>query len=682
MPWIAILDDRITDTTRHGIYCVYLFRKDMTGAYLSIHQGVTELKRAHDNQDAYAILRERADALRERFPKMRQAGFALNNPLDVREDGLGADYEVSAIAHKFYPLDNIPSNEALLLDLESILSAYADYAEHSQPMSDLKKKWREHVTNLTQNQENPHKPLLMLLILAQSQQRPSRHFPYELVEERIGEALKFVGQKRISPQYPYWYMQSEGFWDFGEYDESPSRPKISWLREHDAHVEEDLWETLVRDEPFVLELVDLVLNTYSCFQPDQYAGLREFFGFPPEETDITQGDLPEPVVDLARTVDDFAEELQRCSITFGDKEHHTDFVRTFLTSLATKRFVILTGLSGSGKTQIALKFGQWLGEERYRIVPVRPDWTGAEALFGYEDALTEPKDGRRGWAVPEALEFMLEARDHPEHPYLLILDEMNLAHVERYFADALSGMETAEPVLPNLHREDDGVWRIPEGEAPKTQLPSNLFIVGTVNVDETTYMFSPKVLDRANTIEFRVRTEDLGAHRAPPTACASGEDALIRGFLKISRDDEWYAAHQGDIDLADFERHLKDVHRLLTEAGFEFGHRVFFEALRFATLFAHSGGEVVPGALDRQIMQKVLPRLHGSRRRLEATLCALAEFCHDPQPPTEGTILDGSATSFDPLEHPLQEAELQFSFEKLQRMTRTLRANQFVSFTE
>ena len=85
---------------------------------------------------------------------------------------------------------------------------------------------------------------------------------------------------------------------------------------------------------------------------------------------------------------------------------------------------------------------------------------------------------------------------------------MNLAHVERYFADMLSGMESMQPCLPNLSFQN-GSWRMHPSKEEKLPYPRNLFIVGTVNVDETTYMFSPKVLDRANTLEFRVGTSDL-----------------------------------------------------------------------------------------------------------------------------------------------------------------------------
>ncbi len=129
------------------------------------------------------------------------------------------------------------------------------------------------------------------------------------------------------------------------------------------------------------------------------------------------------------------------------------------------------------------------------------------------------------WFVPEAFEFVLRAADDPEYPYLLILDEMNLAHVERYFSDFLSGVESRRPVLPDLSFDQpSNQWVLRDAEARRLPLPRNLFfVVGTVNVDETTYMFSPKVLDRAFTFfEFRVTSDQLDADLRRPIAAAAG----------------------------------------------------------------------------------------------------------------------------------------------------------------
>ena len=152
-----------------------------------------------------------------------------------------------------------------------------------------------------------------------------------------------------------------------------------------------------------------------------------------------------------------------------------DRVRSFLCALVTKPFVILAGMSGSGKTQLALRLGEWFGEgphgRRFLPVSVRPDWTGPEALFGYEDALRPAVGGRAAWFVPAPLSFLLSASEEPDMPYLLLLDEMNLAHVERYFSDFLSGVESRDAILPNLTRGKDGEWRLVSEREPLIPLP-------------------------------------------------------------------------------------------------------------------------------------------------------------------------------------------------------------------
>lgn len=378
-----------------------------------------------------------------------------------------------------------------------------------------------------------------------------------------------------------------------------------------------------------------------------------------------------PRLDLAAIAGDFARALRESHISFGPQ--HEALVRAFVAALACKPFVILTGLSGAGKTQIAVRFGDWLGAQRRQVVAVRPDWTGPEFLLGYPDALLPAHDGRRAWQVPDVLAFLLQASRDPDHPYLLVLDEMNLAHVERYFADVLSGMESGEPCLPNLQREEDGLWRPVPAGPEKLPFPRNVFIVGTVNVDETTYMFSPKVLDRASTFEFRVAADDLVPEAVKPTPCPAGDPALVAGFLAIARDERWHLEHPAPYR-DQFIQHLRSLHVLLAAGGFEFGHRVFYEAVRFAALLTAAGEDRLEAALDRVVMQKMLPRLHGTRRRLEATLAALGQYSFhltwDPQ------------ERFDPENPPAGAPRLPLSFDKVRRMMRNLRANQFASFAE
>jgi 5-methylcytosine-specific restriction enzyme B len=392
--------------------------------------------------------------------------------------------------------------------------------------------------------------------------------------------------------------------------------------------------------------------------------------------EVDEDDTLEVRPNLGEAVRSFSEALQHSFVTFGPA--HDELIKAFLASLLTKPFVILTGLSGSGKTQIALRLGEWLGANRMHVAAVRPDWTGAEALFGYEDGLKPAIEGRAAWAVPAPLAFMLKALEDPDHPYLLLLDEMNLAHVERYFADVLSGMESAHPCLPNLSIGSDGSWRQSAGAAPRVPFPKNLWIVGTVNVDETTYMFSPKVLDRANTFEFRVDAGDLQPSGRKPTPCLPADQALVRGLLSISSDDNWQQTNPATFsqELGD---KLRQAHTLLARYGLEFGHRVYYESLRFAALAEVAGLQTIEEVLDRIVMQKMLPRLHGSRKRLELPLLALTHYCRD-LPVVIETDENLPTLRVDQLADGA--AKLPISYRKLCRMLRNLRANQFVSFTE
>ena len=336
----------------------------------------------------------------------------------------------------------------------------------------------------------------------------------------------------------------------------------------------------------------------------------------------------------------------------------------FLAAVAAKPFVILTGQSGSGKTQLAMKLGDWFGSDehgrpRCLVVAVRPDWTGPEYLFGYPDAL-RASAGNEVWAVPDALEFVLRAVDEPTEPYLLVLDEMNLAHVERYFADFLSGIESRQPIVPELARQD-GQW-IAAGNTQRLPVPRNLVVAGTVNVDETTYLFSPKVLDRAFTFEFRTSSEDLDPTLKRPTTVAPAERAHRRAIVRTLLDDEWqhaYPHRQADVIAKD----LRSLHTELSPSGHDFGHRVLYESLRYAALLEAMGIHERWSVLDRVVLTKLLPKMHGTRARVEAPLRALRDFAGG-----EG--------------EPDAAPRMPLTARKLDRMVAVLIEAQFVSFTE
>lgn len=326
--------------------------------------------------------------------------------------------------------------------------------------------------------------------------------------------------------------------------------------------------------------------------------------------------------------------LKACesSLTAGGLRLGGGLLARYLAALLTKRFVILAGLSGSGKTKLALSVAKWMEEVegQVEVVAVGADWTSNESVLGYRDAL-DPQKYRA--PTSGALDLILRATKDQTRPYFLIMDEMNLSHVERYFADLLSAIESGEPVA--LHSADEEVDGIPA----RLLLPPNLFIVGTVNVDETTYMFSPKVLDRANVIEFRVSVEDMREFLDSPSMFELDKlkgQGIEYGSLfvdaaatpGVSLDSLPETIAEGTKAKADVQKALGELFEILSPIGAEFGYRTAAEIYRFVYMHALlvGAGWQVLDAIDAQVLQKVMPKLHGSERRLRPVLQKLADY--------------------------------------------------------
>lgn len=319
-------------------------------------------------------------------------------------------------------------------------------------------------------------------------------------------------------------------------------------------------------------------------------------------------------------------------LTFSESQ-----IKRLVAAQITKPFVILTGLSGSGKTKLAEALAYWLSatpDQQVCMVAVGADWTNNEPLLGYADAINKNR-----YCAPASgiLQLLDHAQKTPKAPHFLILDEMNLSHVERYFADFLSAMESSKPELA-LHGQgtltaDDGLV-VPARQT----LPPNVFIIGTVNVDETTYMFSPKVLDRANVIEFRVEEEQMRAFLGFPFGSVNIKDVQGQGahfaeaFVAFSKEKFEYididAVGADYINSHSLRNDLMDLFKPLAEVGAEFGFRNAREMALFMAIHDTLSGKSwqYSEALDAIVMQKLMPKLHGSARKLNGVLDALEKF--------------------------------------------------------
>jgi hypothetical protein len=352
----------------------------------------------------------------------------------------------------------------------------------------------------------------------------------------------------------------------------------------------------------------------------------------------------------------------------------------FLGSLMSKPFVLLTGLTGSGKTKLAQAFASWICEnedEQVCMVPVGADWTNREPLLGYPNAL---ESGEYVKPETKVIDLLVRASVHEYEPHFLILDEMNLSHVERYFADFLSVMES-EKKIP-LHRGPDSWGDVPYAIC----LPKNLFIIGTVNVDETTYMFSPKVLDRANVIDFRVAALEMEAFLKNPakpilTALKSYGSGMAASFVCMAKEKTPSFTREGEMNTV-----LLSFFNELKKTGAEFGYRTASEIHRLAGMLYHLtdiDGNVweIDVIIDTAIIQKLLPKVHGSRSKLEPVLTALAKLCLSDGVSDIPKLLQSFEELPDKIE-PSDQVKFKRSLEKILRMKARVTKDGFTSFAE
>ena len=301
-------------------------------------------------------------------------------------------------------------------------------------------------------------------------------------------------------------------------------------------------------------------------------------------------------------------------------------IENFYLSLKSKPFVILAGTSGTGKTRLVKLFAEAIGATdangRYKMVSVRPDWSDSTDLFGHVDL--------NGRFIPGTIiDFVKNAQQDIDHPYILCLDEMNLARVEYYLSDFLSVVETRDfdeqgkietvPLVPENYYGSDKDAAEKYG---RIILPENLYVVGTVNMDETTFPFSKKVLDRANTIEFsyvdllpQIVSEQNVSELNLPSKFLKTKYLILQQCWEEADAVEQYCTE------------LKTINDILEKANAHVGYRIRDEIVFY--LLTNKEENLIPenDAFDNELLQKILPRIQGSSASIKNMLCELFKFC-------------------------------------------------------
>jgi MrcB-like, N-terminal domain/AAA domain (dynein-related subfamily) len=301
-------------------------------------------------------------------------------------------------------------------------------------------------------------------------------------------------------------------------------------------------------------------------------------------------------------------------------------IAAYVTALRTKPFVILAGVSGTGKSLLPGLCAELMGGVATTL-PVRPDWADSSDVLGFTDLA--------GRFQPGALLRLAEqAAKRPERPYVCVVDEMNLARVEQYFAEVLSRIEDRREGADGGLRSEPLLSQPPSGGASEAdrwadvRLPGNLALVGTVNMDETTHGFSRKVLDRAFTLEIsdidleRWQPAKAAAPAVQPWPASAFRPRAVRlGGLALGGEEAGA--------VAEAVKALVAVNGVLGRAQLQVGYRVRDEVALFllharevsGAFVTREGEEVKP--LDLALMMKILPRIAGGSASVREVVTTL-----------------------------------------------------------
>ena len=324
----------------------------------------------------------------------------------------------------------------------------------------------------------------------------------------------------------------------------------------------------------------------------------------------------------------------------------TSYYRPYITAIKSKPFLLLAGISGTGKSRIVRELARSCWEEgteeykahkpmNFEMVQVKPNWHDSSELIGYVSRLS----GKPEFIVGDFLKFVAKAWENIEIPYFLCLDEMNLAPVEQYFAEYLSVIESRKfqddgtVMTDAIFKKVDEEWyfnltaQLTSNEAIRQQfntngitIPQNLIVVGTVNMDETTFSFSRKVLDRAMTIEMNEVDLNGGLEKRNEQIGKLGKAELIGTAV------EGVDIYESNKDVCDkVITYLQKINDKLEGTPFKVAYRTRNEFLLYVVNnlpYKQEGKSedfVIQRALDEITSMKVLSRIEGDETKVSRT---------------------------------------------------------------
>ncbi|WP_127586157.1 MrcB family domain-containing protein [Paenibacillus koleovorans] len=722
VPWIAIMDSRITSTTQKGQYLVYLFSEDMGALYLSFAQGVTEPMQQHGKKKAYLFFEQIVIQIRSLLPL---EGTRQDRDIFLTTSPLGEAYQAGTVAYYKYESGNLPSDEQLRADLENMVENYRLFVERRGA--------------LTAETPPPQKPTFKVTmaylhyiqgVMYHLSNHPRIPIPIQDLLDPANRSTIFKSGESIKNPEDRLRVFCKVLQDFSLITLASDQITLSPQGEtYCNHFQENHWtfdpeqirilRTIVADEDVNNELVQVIrlaidltkeLNTFNSaeFQNRfiEAMGTTDWEEITKEsrsrfmlnwlqELEVVQKSTeglyryreeePTMPLDDHLPVQELVRRIEAYILGRGFT-YPPHLLENFYLSLKTKPFVILAGISGTGKTKLVQLFAEAVGATekngQFQLIPVRPDWSDPSDMIGYTDLSHQFRPG-------PLTSVLLEA-SHPDNrtkSYFICLDEMNLARVEHYFSDLLSLLETQRwekgSIVTDAVVKQDQLKAMGRSDLPLNgdlHIPDNVYLIGTVNMDETTHPFSKKVLDRANTLEFNY----INLNRFPestgegPRKAIAVSNAFLRSeYLHLQ---DAYGAHaelirEVTVRLVQVNDILEEVH---AHIGFRVRDAVSFYMIYNATYGLMSQDE----AFDCQLLQKILPRLQGSSQSVKQVLVELYLLSVNRPRQNMAALVEDASDLYKPWRRGAEPPQTKYpqSARKLAYMLRRFEEDGFTSF--